>query len=302
METLLGLAYRAFNHGRSYQQSIEHRKAVRYAKEKARTLEQRPSPLPKARRNLSQTSLSLHPQPTCPLLTRLPPEIRQRIYVYVLGGRIIHLTHISKRIVHQQLEISEHQLNDEEPPTGEIPIQMPPNIEWDDELTRIPHRPQFSTVDLSLLQTCHAIYAEAIPSLYNSNTFSMASPLVLLYIKDYILLPQRFEEIRHLQLIPWVYFENPEHFTGRIHAPYDEKTWSNFWTVVAGMGLRSLGLWVEYWGKAEECCIDADWIKPLLKVKGVNEVGIQLQFRAGPWDTRRLRGLEKDIEKSWEEK
>ena len=302
METLLGLAYRTFNHGRTPEQNRQHRRELKYAEEKARVLGQRPSPLPTSRKDLSQTSLSINSQMSCPLFTYLPLEIRQRIYVYVLGGSIIHLTHISKRIVSHRLSLTDHQINDEEPPTGKIPLQMPPTLDWQgmwDERHCIPRGDQASSTVLSLLQTCHAVYKEASPVLYNSNTFSMSSPLVLLYLKDYVILPQRFAEIRDLQLVPWVFFDNPEHHLRKVHEPYDNATWPRFWDVVAEMNLRSLGLWVEYWGRETDCTIDAPWIQPLLKVRNVKSVGIQLQLRAGAWDTRRLRDLEDRIQDLW---
>ena len=67
---------------------------------------------------------------------------------------------------------------------------------------------------MSYPQTRHTGYAEAISFLYNSNIFTMGYPLVLLYLKDYLLLPQRFAETRHLQLVPWIRFSDPKYITG----------------------------------------------------------------------------------------
>ena len=302
METILGLAYRALNNGRTPEQSRQRRRELQYADEKARVLEQRPPPRPMERRDLTQTSLSNDSQPSSPLFTILPPEIRQRIYTNVLGGTIIHLTLISKKIVSHRLSLTDHQMNDEEPPTGDIPLQMPPTLDWQDmwdQRSRTPKVDQASSTIMSLLQTCHAIYKEASPVLYNSNTFSMSSPLVLLYLKDYVMLPQRFTQIRDLQLVPWVFFDDPEHHLRKIHEPYDKETWPCFWDIVANMNLRSLGLWVEYWGKETDCTMEAGWIQPLLKAHGIHRASIQLQLRATAWDTRRLRNLEKEIQKLW---
>ena len=306
METLLGLAYRAFHHGRTPEQNTQQCKESMYAEQKARVIKQRPSPLPATRQELSQTSLLGHHQPSCPLFTTLPPELRQRIYVYVLGGSIVHFTHDPerRRLKARRLNLTEHQINDEEPPTGTIPLQIPSDTESQPaEAQHEPSpiaRPPFSA--LPLLQTCRAIYAEATPILYSSNTFSMSSPLELIYMKDYTLLPQRIAQIRHLQLVPWVYFDNPEHHIRNISEPYDKETWPRFWDIVAGMDLVSLGLWVEYWGKKQACSLEAEWIQPLLKVRGVKNVGIQLQLRASAWDTRRLQDLEKGIERVWTSK
>ncbi|KAL6718120.1 hypothetical protein ACLMJK_004207 [Lecanora helva] len=299
METALNIAYRAFNHGRTPTQSRQHKKELMYADERVRAVEQRPASLPASRSSLSQTTLALHPQASCLLFAILPPEIREKIFSYVLGGRIIHLTHISKRIACQRLEITNDQMYDDNPPTGDIPLQMPPNIQWENERDRIPKPGQFSSISLSLLQTCHAIYAEVTPILYNSNTFSMSSPLVLLYLKDHVLLPQRFADIRHLQLVPWVFFDNPELHLKKIYEPYDKQTWPRFWELVSRMNLTSLGLWLELWGKDEDCSLSAEWVQPMLKVKGIKNVGIHLQLRAGAWETTRLKSLEMNIEKTW---
>ena len=302
MESLFNLVGLAVNRGRTPEASWQRERELYHAKEKARVLKQRPPPRPMSRRALTQISLSPHSQPSSPLFTILPPEIRQRIYIYILGGSIILLTHIYKRLISRRLEIICHQINDEEPPTGDIPLQMPPTVDWQNEWDDRQHAQEndhsLSTATY-LLQTCHAIYTEAVPVLYNSNTFSMSSPLVLLYLKDYVLLPQRFNQIRHLQLMPWVYFDDPEHHLQRVHKPYDEDTWPRFWDIVAEMDLRSLGLWVEYCGKEEDCSLDADWIRPLLKVRDVKKVGIQLQLRAAARDTKRLRDLEEEVGRIW---
>ena len=298
METVLGLVYRTINHGRTPEQNRQHRKKLQYDEEKARVFEQRPSPLPEARRNLSQASLSAHSQPLSPLFAILPLEIRQMIYFHVLGGEILHFTHVSKRVVHQKLCLTEDCRGEE--PSGDMPLCMPPYVNWLDERNRIPESGQFDSTSISLLQTCHAVYNEAISVLYSSNTFSMSSPLVLLYLKDYVLRPQYFAKIRHIRLVPWVYFEDPTLFIDKVHEPYDRETWLKFWDLVVEMDLKSLGLWVEYWGTNENhCVIDADWIQPLLKVKGVESMGIQLQFRANAWDERRQRSLEEDIRRVW---
>ena len=301
METLLGLTYRVFNRGRTPQENRQYARERQYSAERQRVVEQRPCLLPAARSDLSQASLTTHPQPSCPLFTTLPPEIRQRIYIHVLGGGNLHLTHISKRIVCQRLESTNPQPDNDERPTGGIPLQMPPSIEWENGLGLIPRPGQFSSLPIALLQTCHAIYAEATPVLYNSNTFSMSSPLILLYLKDYVLPPQHFNEIRHLQLVPWVYFDTPEHHLKRVHEPYDKETWPRFWDSVAEMDLMSLGLFVEYWGKGDDvdCSLTAKWIQPLTTVQGLRGVGILLRLRVRAWDTRRLKGLEEAIEKIW---
>ena len=308
METILNhtlnLLHRAFNHGRTYPQKQEHKKDVRHAEERAHVLEQRPPPLPNARTNLSRTSLSTHSQPSSPLFTKFPLEIRQHIYEIVLGGDIIHLVDVSQRIAHYRYAHNED-TKSQDPPTGTVPLQYPlgphapPTATWLDQRNRIPRPAQFSSGLLSLPLTCHAVYVEAMPVLYGSNTFSMASPLVLIYLKDYVLRPSRFAEIRHLRLNPWVRFDNPAHYGGRVPAPHDAETWARFWGVVAGMKLRTLGAWIEFWGAEEECSVEAGWVRPMLEVGGVDSIGLSIERRISLYERQRLRGLETEIEKRW---
>ena len=308
METILNhtfnLLHRALNHGRTYSQKQEHKKNVRHAEDQARDLEQRPPPLPNARTNLSQTSLSTHPQPSSPLFTKLPPEIREHIYELVLGGDIIHLVDVSQRIAHYRYPHNED-TESQDPPTGTVALEKPlgprapPTVTWLDERNRIPRPDQFSSGSLSLPLTCHAVYVEAMPVLYRSNTFSIASPLVLIYLKNYVLRPGRLAEIRHLRLNPWLRFDNPAHFRGRVPAPHDAETWAQFWGVVAGMELRSLGVWIEFWGKEEECGVEAGWVRPMLDVGGADAVGLCIERRISLHERQRLRGLEAEIGKRW---
>ncbi|CAD6590907.1 MAG: hypothetical protein ASARMPRED_005102 [Alectoria sarmentosa] len=309
METILkhtlNIIYRACNNGRTYSQQQEHKKDVRHAEEQACVLEQRPPPLPNARNNLSQSSLSTHPQQSSPLFTKLPREIRQHIYELVLGGDIIHLVDVSQRIAHHRYAHNEEDTESQDQPTGSVALQnplgprAPPTVTWLDERNRIPRPAQFSSGSLSLPLTCHAVYVEAIPVLYRSNTFSMASPLVLIYLKDYVLRPWRFANIRHLRLNPWVRFDNPAHFGGRVPGPHDVETWATFWGIVAGMELQTLGVWIEFWGKEEECCVEAGWVRPMLEIRGVGGIGLSIERRINLYERQRLHGLEAEIEKRW---
>ena len=308
METILthtlNLVYRACNHGRTYAQNQEHRKDLRHAEEQARVLAQRPPPLPTARHNISQTSLSTHPQPSSPLFAKLPLEVRERIYEFVLGGDNIHLVDVSQRIAHYRYAHDED-TETPNPPTGTLALQdplgsrAPPTVAWLDERNRLPRPAQFSSGSLSLPLTCHAVYAEALPILYRSNTFSMASPLVLIYLKDYVLRPWHFAEIRHLRLNPWVRFDNPAHFGGRVPPAHDAETWARFWGIVASMELRTLGVWIEFWGLEENRSLEAGWVRPMLEVKGVERVGLSLERRISLHERQRLRELEAEIEKRW---
>lgn len=290
------LIHRAFDHGRSRSQKRRDEEDARYAREKIDVVELRPAPLAQNRRNLSKISLITHSQPLSLLCTKLPPEIRQNIYELVLGGSVTHLVHGKKRILMcNRSELAEQIDHGEQ--IGRVAIQETPYVDWIEGRNMLPILDQCSKNLLSLLRTCHAIYAEAIPVLYNSNVFTIASPIVLIYLHDYVLLPQRFSEIRHLNLF-WTYFSDAALFCGRMYAPYDDESWTRLWDLIAGMNLRTLGIRLEYVGFAE-CSLESGWIQPLLKVKGVDRVGLKLEHRVGPGNEVRLNDMEKQIEKQW---
>ena len=280
--------------GRSRSSQKLHLKKLQRAQDRADVAEKRPPPLPPSRKNLSETSLSFHPQPLSPFFTKLPPEIRGRIYEYVYGGKIIHLTDVPKRIVHKVLEIP--QIADDQ--VGGVAVVTPPRLEWMSPVNRVPRPGQFSTTSLALLQTCHAIYKEAIPVLYSHNIFSMSSPLVLLDLHDFVLRPQRFLAIRHLNL-HWIYHNyDPE---DDVSPPYDPETWAKYWDLVVRMKLDSLSLWISCFNGRDPITMNASWVQPLLKVKGIKRVGVklrQLEWHMGLTETR-LEDMERAIEAQW---
>jgi len=64
------------------------------------------------------------------------------------------------------------------------------------------------------------------------------------------------------------------------------------------MNLQTLGIHLEYVGFVE-FSLKTSWIQPLLKVKGVDRVGLNLEHRVGPGNEVRLNDMEKQIEKQW---
>ena len=206
---------------------------------------------------------------------------------------MFHLTNVDKRIRHQRYAIP-----DGDGEEADIPMTPPSQIKWTDERARIPAPGQFSHTSLALLKTCHAIYAEALGALYRDNIWSMSSPLVLLYLHRMVLRPQHFAQIQHIQL-HWTYFSSSQQYAGRVHAPYDWETWESFWALVHGMGLRSLGVWLEYWGPEEVDWVESEWARPMFRVKGVGKVNLRVERRVGPWDRERLERLEGVLRRVW---
>lgn len=261
------------------QPTPEDRERAR-AKEKARILEEQPPALPTFRRNISTSSLSQSQQLSCPFF-RLPLELRRRIYGYTLGGSVIDLTHIAKGIIRQRIHTQDRWIYSGWGPFAQL--QGPEGQEED--------VPLWKNI-LSLPKACRASYAEAIPILYTSNTFSMSSPLVLIYLHDLTLRPQRFAQIRHLKLY---YNYLPTMFPDLL-PPNDPETWARVWDIVAGMRLRTLDLELQVVGEPDS--MDAGWVQPLLKVSGVQETSISIWLSRGP-NRERASDLEQRIKEQW---
>ncbi|MCJ1279591.1 hypothetical protein MMC21_007415 [Puttea exsequens] len=265
----------------------QRRLEAKYSKERANMLAAIPAPLPRSRKNLSQTSLSTNPQLQSPLFAKLPFELRFCIYELAHGGSVLHLQDKPRKILVQtRTDYDPHfRLQEQSRAFTDFSSLVPPFALAPKNL-------------LALLRTCHAIYAEAVNIPYSANIFVLVSPLPLVYLHDYCLRPARFAHIRHLRF-RWTYFSDPKHFCGRIYAPFDEETWVSFWALVGGLGLESLGVEVEYFGEESECKGGAGWVRPMLGVRGVREVGVEIRWRVGPWDSVRLEEVEGEVERAW---
>lgn len=282
--------YRAFNRGRTYPEQQKHKKDLKLANERAQALEQRPAPLPSKRINISVSDLSLkdpqQSQPSCMLFQKLPPEIRARIWEEVLGRSILRFETIHKGVKHRRLRL----------PSGHG-REFKPDFAWnkDDE-----DYDQFSMVDLRILRTCHTVYAECMPALWSSNTIAMSSPLVLLYLHDYILPPSHFNQIRHLEF-HWTFIENPEVMNARYIPDYDWETWQRCWGLLAQMDLQSLGANIGYLGPPNgEGEIDTQWMTPMLQVRRAKKVHFVLEGLTRPSDGfQRKQQLEREMEERW---
>ena len=79
----------------------------------------------------------------------------------------------------------------------------------------------------------------------------------------------------------------------------DPEIWVKVWDVVEGMRLKSLRVWLEYCGREEECTMDAEWVKPLLKVKGIEKVGLSIYVEVGILTHVILEDMPRKIEKQW---
>ena len=65
------------------------------------------------------------------------------------------------------------------------------------------------------------------------------------------------------------------------------------------MKLRGLSLFLEVAGGEEESMMDAEWVRPLLKVKGVKNVGLMMHVEVGILTHIPLDGMIREIERQW---
>lgn len=190
----------------------------------------------------------LGPQTASLLLNRIPLEIRQQIFRYVVGGRTLHLVRVR----------------------GRIACSTKRRIPWEYDLPLPRQFPtDFDILSLSLLGTCSQVYLETVEIVYRSNVFNIEDPAVLVYLYDYYWPSQRFMMIQHLEM-QWLWTEMS--FFGPM--------WERFWGLLATTTkLRSLKICCV---PREGLKINSWWVRPMLKVHGIRDVEIECQIGT-PW-------------------
>ncbi|MCJ1250197.1 hypothetical protein MMC30_007423 [Trapelia coarctata] len=268
-----------------------------HSAEKKRVLAQRPQPLPRSRFNISQPSLPTHgpSPPSPPFLSKLPLEIRLRIYEYILGNTRLHLFHPDPATAPFPLRY----LRCHEPTcltSSCTPLTACPADTAQNQWRRIIAPPTHpDAMDLALLRTCRQIYAEAVDILYGSNIFHISDLNVLVYLANYRIRPQRLRAIRKLEL-RWNYYCDPAMWRGCVHEPYDWGTWEEVWEIIgARMALSGLKVRLAYWGPGEDLSVDARWIAPMLKVRGIRDVEVAVEWRTPPFDMIMVESLAEQL-------
>jgi hypothetical protein len=253
-----------------------------HQKERAR---EAPKPLRSTRRRaLSLLQTNANPGVGCPLLTRLPKEIRIQIWQYALGsgGCHYHLMHGGGRITHALCQASSHgNVNNLASPccrssasrtccdktlmshlclTGRGCTRQAANM--DNVFDKLPR------ANSTLLRTCRQIYQEATLLLYSTNIFDVDDLNTFIYWSRTIL-PGRLASVRALS-ISWDIFWPPLTKTNptgthtcEMVCPYErlgvrnsDQVWLEFWDIVATKmaGLQDLririGIMPQYYGTA----------------------------------------------------
>ena len=177
-------------------------------------------------------------QPQSTLITGLPAEVRQIIWVKVLGERLLHIVRAPKRLL--AIECVEDSVPNLETlyhgcwgSTTHDWI----NVKGPGFYTN-PHREGWGTPAnlLPLLRTCRVTYSESISLLYERNIFDINHFDTFTYLKRSIL-PHRLNQIRTLN-ISWEFVND---YSYDSPAPYDLRTWSEACDVLASFkGLQEL--------------------------------------------------------------
>lgn len=104
--------------------------------------------------------------------------------------------------------------------------------------------------------------------------------------------------------VGWVYYSDPEHFVGVAAEPYDWRTWSRFWDIVARQmgGLRKLELRMEFIGPREEVGVEREWVKAMLGVGRIKEATVEIVLRTSSWSGDRCEEVEKAVKGAWLQK
>lgn len=214
-----------------------------------------PKKVSRRRRKLS-TSAHFASNVDCALLMRLPIELRLEIYTYVLGGNLLHIFQIPRRLAHKCCDAM---------PSKRYFRSCCPTTQRSN--VRKPYLGPFSSANIALLQTCRQIYLEAINVLYTTNVFDIDHLQTLVYLSRSIP-PQHFATITTLH-ISWQVASYAVSFHGQVDGMND---WERFCHVVATKmpGLRHFKVSLTHTAPLsihEEA--DQDWIKPLLEIRGL---------------------------------
>ncbi|KAI4175613.1 MAG: hypothetical protein LQ346_008051 [Caloplaca aetnensis] len=173
------------------------------------------------------------------LLNRVPLEIRQEIYSYVLGRQDNFLIMVPFKI-RAVLDSCTWDRNHRDHPERTDPLDIKANGQRITDQRR-----RFWPQRTALLCTCRQAYAEAIGLLYTQNTFVITHPQMLFRFAKSIPI-QRFNSIRNLR----VSFSTPScgalsYWTFNY---WRRAEWEMFWKLVASMDdLRTLRVDILDW-------------------------------------------------------
>lgn len=199
------------------------------------------------------------------LFKKFPYEIRRMIYIYVLGDEIIHLEHQrgKPRLVHfrcdWRLNGGHHSHNGYE------------------------RTLKYRYGKMGLVKTCRAIYNESIDILYTTNTFSVqtCSNLETFIWFTISIRPCRLASITDMYInifaecfAPfWTDMTRGSRFWDFI------RDWGRLWEIMATQmpALKILRVRLRRTTQEMGLSIDENWIRPMLKVRGLRRFELEVQ-------------------------
>ncbi|KAL8964751.1 MAG: hypothetical protein Q9197_006820 [Variospora fuerteventurae] len=233
-------------------------------------LENAPQPLPahRARRlSILPTSKS---QTQSAFLTRLPLEVRQDIYTYVLGSNLTHIVCKQGMLAHVRCKHTQEMDHQRLCRTAAVGT-------CHDETSMLAST---SNGNIALLGSCSQIYKEATDLLYSSNTFDFDHQDLFLFFARSIL-PSRLTSIRCLHLNLKV---------SRIKQPFiwadtAPNGWSLMWEIIGRdmPGLKHLR--VRFVGRtgAPFPTMEDWWMESMLQVKNLKTFRIIFDSPSNDW-------------------
>lgn len=201
------------------------------------------------RRALSATRL-FNVQSKCTFLTRVPGEVRNIIYLLVLGNRRLGICDRGpgpwrSRIRH---------------------LEIPPRQKgFTDNVSFLP------TNKLAMLQTCRQIYLEAVDILYTTNHFQMLQMQDMKVFTQFMqsISPTRLASITNLTLVANIEYFEPLHPL----ASNMFKHWRKMWATISlyMSALRYLTLYLRNLWAVENLKLTANtyWVKPFLQLRNL---------------------------------
>lgn len=199
---------------RNLRRGVCIRRVYSYRTERIRV--NNPEPLSETRKDLTELSNPPAPQ-SCPLLARLPIEVRLQIWTYILGNKTFHIELLPGRLASQACE---NAWDDDE---GS-------HAQWHHHLAHpAPKVCQSANSDVTpLLRVCQQVYNETGDLLYSANTIDVSDLGILKYFVQGAP-PERLVSVRRLRVhwqdeswLPWSGIIPNGHvgFSG---------TWEMFW-------------------------------------------------------------------------
>ncbi|KAI4101774.1 MAG: hypothetical protein LQ345_007399 [Seirophora villosa] len=232
-------------------------------------LENAPQPLPAHRARTLSVLPTSKSQAQSAFLTRLPLEVRQEIYAYVIGGSLAHIVRKGRKLAHVRCKHSQ----------GEDLLRWCRTAAIGTCHDNASMLASTSNGNIALLRSCSQIYNEAIGLLYASNTFDFDHQDLFLFFSRSIL-PPRLAAIRRLHLNLDLRMCIKRSFIWADAAPHG---WSLMWDVIGRdmPGLKHLILRLSVWTNGLR--MEDRWVESMLQLRNLKTFEMSLDVPTSPW-------------------